>query len=449
MFPIECVVRGYLTGSGWKDYKKAGAVSGHRLPPGLPECAKLDPPLYTPSTKAQVGHDETIDFAETERIASAPAAAARLRELTLAVYRKASEVAEARGVLIADTKLEFGTDADGRIVLGDEVLTPDSSRFWDAKSLRAGSRTGVVRQAADPRLARPRGLGPHPPGPPAARPTSSSRRPTTIARSTGADRSRPACRPCTRRGPDPRDAGRASRMPHPRSSYLPTSGPFRGRPPSGRAEPRRRRRDRTRPAIPSTAARTREARSPARAMRRAAGGAGTEPDLRAPVVGVVMGSDSDLPVVQKCLDLLEQFDIPYEASVLSAHRTPERAHEYASTARLRGLKIMIAAAGGAAHLAGVMASLTTIPVIGIPMPTASLGGRRLALLDRPDARRASPSRPWRSGTPGAANAALLAAQILALGDEELQHRLLAYRADLRRRVAEKNDRLREHLNEAR
>jgi phosphoribosylaminoimidazole-succinocarboxamide synthase len=132
MFPVECVVRGYLTGSGWKDYKRTGAVAGHALPPGLPECAKLDPPLYTPSTKAQVGHDETIDFARTEAIVGAEAAAT-LRDLTLAVYRKACEVAEARGVLIADTKLEFGTDAAGRVVLGDEVLTPDSSRFWDAR----------------------------------------------------------------------------------------------------------------------------------------------------------------------------------------------------------------------------------------------------------------------------------------------------------------------------
>jgi phosphoribosylaminoimidazole-succinocarboxamide synthase len=137
MFPVECVVRGYLTGSGWKDYRRTGGVSGHRLPAGLPECAKLDPPLYTPSTKAQVGHDETIDFAETERLVGA-AAAARLRDLTLAVYRKASTIAEARGVLIADTKLEFGTDASGEITLGDEVLTPDSSRFWDAHRYAPG-----------------------------------------------------------------------------------------------------------------------------------------------------------------------------------------------------------------------------------------------------------------------------------------------------------------------
>jgi phosphoribosylaminoimidazole-succinocarboxamide synthase len=138
MFPVECVVRGYITGSGWKDYQREGKISGHVLPKGLRECERLDPPLYTPSTKAKVGHDETIDFAATERLVG-KSAAARLRDLTLAVYRKAAEVAATRGVLIADTKLEFGvrpgTDA---IVLGDEVLTPDSSRFWDAKRYEPG-----------------------------------------------------------------------------------------------------------------------------------------------------------------------------------------------------------------------------------------------------------------------------------------------------------------------
>ncbi len=137
MFPIECVVRGYLTGSGWKDYRKTGAVSGHRLPAGLLECSKLEPALYTPSTKAEVGHDVAIDFAETERIVGT-GPAARLRDLTLALFEQATRIAEARGILIADTKLEFGTDADGVVTLGDEVLTPDSSRFWDARKYAPG-----------------------------------------------------------------------------------------------------------------------------------------------------------------------------------------------------------------------------------------------------------------------------------------------------------------------
>ena len=137
MFPVECVVRGYLTGSGWKDYKKTGVVAGHRLPAGLPESVKLEPVLYTPSTKEAVGHDITVDFATTEKMVGAEEAAA-LRDLTVAVFRRATELAEARGILIADTKLEFGRDASGTITLGDEVLTPDSSRFWDAKKYAPG-----------------------------------------------------------------------------------------------------------------------------------------------------------------------------------------------------------------------------------------------------------------------------------------------------------------------
>ena len=137
MYEIECVVRGYLTGSGWKDYKRTSEVSGHRLVPGLVECAKLSPALYTPSTKATVGHDVAIDYAETARMVGDDATA-KLRDATLAVYRKACEVAESKGVLIADTKLEFGIDKSGALTLGDEVLTPDSSRFWDAKRYAPG-----------------------------------------------------------------------------------------------------------------------------------------------------------------------------------------------------------------------------------------------------------------------------------------------------------------------
>ena len=173
----------------------------------------------------------------------------------------------------------------------------------------------------------------------------------------------------------------------------------------------------------------------------------TDPDLRSPVVGVVMGSDSDLPTVRKCLELLERFEIPYEASVLSAHRTPERAHEYASTARMRGLRILVAAAGGAAHLAGVMASLTTVPVIGIPMATESLGGQD-SLFSTVQMPAGVPVATVAIGEAGAANAALLCAEILALHDDEILHRLLAYRAELRRRVAEKNERLQEQLTES-
>jgi phosphoribosylaminoimidazole-succinocarboxamide synthase len=137
MLPIECVVRGYLAGSGWKDYRASGEVCGHHLPAGLRESDKLPTPIFTPATKAQTGHDENITAAQ----ASALVGAARFAEaerLAIALYEFAADYARARGIIIADTKFEFGTDRDGRLVLGDEALTPDSSRFWPADQYAPG-----------------------------------------------------------------------------------------------------------------------------------------------------------------------------------------------------------------------------------------------------------------------------------------------------------------------
>ncbi len=137
MIPVECVVRGYLAGSGWKDYKASGAVCGIPLPSGLEDGSRLPEPLFTPSTKAEGGeHDQNISFAETEALAGAEDAA-ELRRLTLGIYRRAAAHAEARGLILADTKFEFGKTAN-RIILADEVLTPDSSRFWDGKLWKPG-----------------------------------------------------------------------------------------------------------------------------------------------------------------------------------------------------------------------------------------------------------------------------------------------------------------------
>jgi phosphoribosylaminoimidazole-succinocarboxamide synthase len=139
MLPVECVARGYLTGSGLKDYEKTGTVSGVALPPGLVDGSELPEPIFTPSTKAPLGqHDEAITFADVEDLVGAETAA-RLRELTLAVYARGAGTAAANGIRVADTKLEFGRDpATGEIVLGDEVLTPDSSRFWPADRWEPG-----------------------------------------------------------------------------------------------------------------------------------------------------------------------------------------------------------------------------------------------------------------------------------------------------------------------
>ncbi len=137
VFPVECVVRGYLEGSGWKDYQATGAVCGHRLPAGLKQCDRLPEPLFTPATKAAAGHDENIDETEFARIIG-DAAASRLKELSLKIYAAASELASSRGLIIADTKFEFGLDSEGRILLIDEVLTPDSSRFWSKETYEPG-----------------------------------------------------------------------------------------------------------------------------------------------------------------------------------------------------------------------------------------------------------------------------------------------------------------------
>ncbi|HEX4109617.1 MAG TPA: phosphoribosylaminoimidazolesuccinocarboxamide synthase [Solirubrobacteraceae bacterium] len=139
MLPVECVVRGYITGSGWKDYQDGGAVCGIPLPAGLRESDQLPEPIFTPATKAEIGdHDENIEFEAAVRAIGDRALAERLRELSIAVYQRAAEHARERGVILADTKFEFGLDDGGQIVLGDEVLTPDSSRFWPADGYEPG-----------------------------------------------------------------------------------------------------------------------------------------------------------------------------------------------------------------------------------------------------------------------------------------------------------------------
>lgn len=138
VFPVECVVRGYLAGSGWKDYRRTGEVCAHRLPGGLREGARLPAPVFTPATKASTGHDENISEAQMANIIGAENAE-YLRAKSLALYRAASVYAESRGIIIADTKFEFGVDDTGEIILIDEALTPDSSRFWDAAHYAEGA----------------------------------------------------------------------------------------------------------------------------------------------------------------------------------------------------------------------------------------------------------------------------------------------------------------------
>ena len=134
--PIECIVRGYLSGSGWKEYNEKGTVCGIKLPSGLIESSRLDEPIFTPSTKAEQGHDINISFDDTKRIVG-NAAAERVKDIALRVYKKAREIAEKKGIIIADTKMEIGVYDNGLILI-DELLTPDSSRFWSIKDYKPG-----------------------------------------------------------------------------------------------------------------------------------------------------------------------------------------------------------------------------------------------------------------------------------------------------------------------
>ena len=145
MLPIECIVRGYITGSGWESYKKTGLVCGIKLPEGLRESEKLPEPIYTPSTKAEIGeHDENISFESSigvlkkEYPERGEEYAGKIRDLTIAIYRKCADYAAEKGIIIADTKFEFGLDDEGEVVLADEMLTPDSSRFWPASEYIVG-----------------------------------------------------------------------------------------------------------------------------------------------------------------------------------------------------------------------------------------------------------------------------------------------------------------------
>jgi phosphoribosylaminoimidazole-succinocarboxamide synthase len=138
MLPVECVVRGYITGSGWKDYQATGSVSGIELPPGLRESDQLPTPIFTPSTKAETGHDEAIDFDQASELVGDRDLMGRVRDASVALYGFAANHARERGVILADTKFEFGLDTSGDLVVGDEVLTPDSSRYWPADTYEPG-----------------------------------------------------------------------------------------------------------------------------------------------------------------------------------------------------------------------------------------------------------------------------------------------------------------------
>ena len=165
MYPVECVVRGYLSGSGWREYRESGSVCGIELPAGLRESDRLAGADLHPATKAEVGdHDENIDFERAAEIIGDRPLMEELRRVSIELYEHAAAHAEARGIILADTKFEFGASPGAEVVLGDEVFTPDSSRFWPADEYEPGRAAALLRQAVSARLARRDRLGPQPAG---------------------------------------------------------------------------------------------------------------------------------------------------------------------------------------------------------------------------------------------------------------------------------------------
>ena len=335
--PVEAVVRGYLIGSGWKDYRETQQVCGISLPAGLRQAAKLTAPIFTPAHKAEMGlHDENISFEAMSNQIGRPLAE-KIREISLKLYQEASDYAASRGIIIADTKFEFGLDESGVLHLMDEVLTADSSRFWPADEYQEG----ISPPSFDKQFVR---------------------------------------------------------------DYLETLDWDKTPPP---------------PPLPAqvierTAAKYREA------LFRIAG-------VRLPIVGVVMGSQSDWEVMRHAVDILDQFGIAHEARVVSAHRMPDALYAYAEAAQARGLRGIIAGAGGAAHLPGMLAAKTTVPVFGVPVPSKYLRGEDslYSIVQMP---KGIPVATFAIGEAGAANAALHLIATLACEDDSLRERLAAFRS---------------------
>ncbi len=193
VFPIECVIRGYLSGSAWKEYAAHGTLAGEKLPPGLLESGKLEPAIFSPATKAETGHDENITVKRMREIVGEEAAHT-LESMTRAVYTLGEKISHDQGIIVADTKFEFGRDADGRIILIDEVMTPDSSRFWAADAYRPGQpQPSFDKQPlrdyldAERRAGRWNGEAPPPPLPASVVDATSKRYLEAYRRITGAD----------------------------------------------------------------------------------------------------------------------------------------------------------------------------------------------------------------------------------------------------------------------
>lgn len=334
---VEAVVRGYLIGGGWKDYQATGAVCGITLPKGLKQASPLPEPIFTPARKAEMGeHDENISFEQMADQIGKPLAE-KIRQVSLQLYKEAADYALTQGIIIADTKFEFGLDAKGELHLMDEVLTADSSRFWPANDYAEGTSP----------------------------PSFDKQYVRDYLETLDWDKQAPAPR-------------------------LPEF------------------------VIEQTAQKYREA------LFRLAG-------VRMPLIGVVMGSQSDWEVMRHAVELLDQFGLPHEARVVSAHRMPDELYRYAESARARGLVGLIAGAGGAAHLPGMLAAKTTVPVFGVPVPSKYLRGEDslYSIVQMP---KGIPVATFAIGEAGAANAALHVIASLTRDDPTLHQRLQDFRS---------------------
>ena len=345
--PVEAVVRGYIIGSGWKDYQATGSICGIELPAGLKMAEKLPEPIFTPASKAAVGeHDENISFDEMAKVVG-QALAEQIRDVSIRLYKEAAEYAATKGIIIADTKFEFGLDDEGQLTLMDEVLTADSSRYWPADEYQVGiSPPSYDKQFVRDYL------------------------------DSLSDWNKKAPAPIL-----PASVIEHTAVKYQKAYEVITGEPWR-----------------------------------------------TTHRCDNPLVGVVMGSSSDWDVMKHAVAMLAQFNIPYEAQVVSAHRMPEEMFDYAERAQAKGLKVIIAGAGGAAHLPGMIAAKTIVPVLGVPVPSKYLRGEDslLSIVQMP---KGIPVLTLAIGEAGAANAGLSAVAILAGHDESLADQLKQFRQE--------------------
>ncbi|MDA9689023.1 phosphoribosylaminoimidazolesuccinocarboxamide synthase [Betaproteobacteria bacterium] len=349
---IEAIVRGCLDGSAWEEYQKSGEISGFSLPSGMKKGDRLSKPLFTPTTKAPVGEkDVRLNFEETEKLLGTELAE-MVRKKSEELFSYAASFLKTIGIDLIDTKFEFAME-DGELILIDEVITPDSSRFKISRENEMGLNEGycdkqIVRNALtkEEKMTHqlPMELSPN------------------VVRLV-CDGYRKICEKVC--------------------------------------------------------------------------------NHKFPKVGVVMGSESDWKTMQKSVDILAKFDIPYEVLVVSAHRTPDRLFDYAADARARGLRVIIAGAGGAAHLPGMLASKSVVPVFGVPVETNYLNGADslFSIVQMP---KGIPVATFAIGETGAFNAALEVVAILAGGDENLTEALYEFRKSQEESVLNMHNRVRKN-----